>query len=43
MGWWDEDYSYYAMNYLEGRCMDSAIDCDKQCYPVYEDEDSGED
>ncbi len=42
MGWWNEDYDYYALNYLEGRCMDGAIDCDKQCYPQY-DEESGED
>lgn len=41
MGWWNDDYDYDALNYLEGRCMDSVYDCDKQCYPVYEDEDEG--
>lgn len=39
MGWWDEDYSYYAMNYLEGRCMDSVIEDGKQFYPEYDEED----
>lgn len=33
------DYDYDALNYLEGRCMDSAIEDGKQCYPVYDEDD----
>ena len=33
-----DDYSWDALDWLEGRCMDSAYEDGKECYPEDEEE-----
>ena len=35
-----DDYDWDALNYLEGRCMDSVYEDGKQFYPKWEDDDN---
>ena len=37
--YWDDDYDYYALNWLEARCMGDYDAEDRQCYNDHDEEE----
>lgn len=40
--YWSDDYDYYALNWLEARCMGDYEADGKQCYEHYEEDEEEE-